>query len=209
MLISRWKEERFKEFQCSIRWRSDLPIQSQAVGHTGSNSSTTNTGWLTSQKYVFSPSDTNISLSWKYFSFSLKVYEHAHKLHHYLHGTLSFDAHIYGESIRQRRQSKRFLCQHIQATECLRSSSSSCLSLDLESDMASPQLPSTDWYYKKSLFTLTQSNCFHSSSPHPIGNQYWYASKISTGLHLNAIILNFLFAILLCFGHSSNDILLV
>ena len=26
----------------------------------------------------------------------LKVYEHAHKLHHYLHGTLAFDAHIYG-----------------------------------------------------------------------------------------------------------------
>merc|ERR1711936_1528456 len=25
-----------------------------------------------------------------------KVYEHAHKLHHYLHGTLAFDAHIYG-----------------------------------------------------------------------------------------------------------------
>jgi len=28
-----------------------------------------------------------------------KVYEHAHKLHHYLHGTLSFDAHIYGNGM--------------------------------------------------------------------------------------------------------------
>lgn len=28
-----------------------------------------------------------------------KVYEHGHKLHHYLHGTLSFDAHIYGNGM--------------------------------------------------------------------------------------------------------------
>jgi len=28
-----------------------------------------------------------------------KVYEHAHKLHHYLHGTLAFDAHIYGNGM--------------------------------------------------------------------------------------------------------------
>ena len=28
-----------------------------------------------------------------------KVYEHAHKLHHYLHGTISFDAHIYGNGM--------------------------------------------------------------------------------------------------------------
>jgi len=28
-----------------------------------------------------------------------KVYEHAHKLHHYLHGTNSFDAHIYGNGL--------------------------------------------------------------------------------------------------------------
>merc|ERR1712025_1316820 len=28
-----------------------------------------------------------------------KVYGHAHKLHHYLHGTLSFDAHIYGSGL--------------------------------------------------------------------------------------------------------------
>jgi len=28
-----------------------------------------------------------------------KVYEHAHKLHHFLHGTLSFDAHIYGNGM--------------------------------------------------------------------------------------------------------------
>merc|ERR1712233_117402 len=28
-----------------------------------------------------------------------KVYEHAHKLHHYLHGSLSFDAHIYGNGM--------------------------------------------------------------------------------------------------------------
>jgi len=28
-----------------------------------------------------------------------KVYEHAHKLHHYLHGTMSFDAHIYGNGM--------------------------------------------------------------------------------------------------------------
>ena len=27
------------------------------------------------------------------------MYEHAHKLHHYLHGTLSFDAHIYGNGM--------------------------------------------------------------------------------------------------------------
>ena len=28
-----------------------------------------------------------------------KVYEHAHKLHHFLHGTLAFDAHIYGNGM--------------------------------------------------------------------------------------------------------------
>ncbi|XP_023323322.1 uncharacterized protein LOC111697529 [Eurytemora carolleeae] len=28
-----------------------------------------------------------------------KVYEHAHKLHHYLHGTNAFDAHIYGNGM--------------------------------------------------------------------------------------------------------------
>ena len=28
-----------------------------------------------------------------------RVYEHAHKLHHYLHGTLAFDAHIYGNGM--------------------------------------------------------------------------------------------------------------
>ena len=28
-----------------------------------------------------------------------RVYEHAHKLHHYLHGTMSFDAHIYGNGM--------------------------------------------------------------------------------------------------------------
>jgi len=28
-----------------------------------------------------------------------KVYEHAHKLHHYLQGTLAFDAHIYGNGM--------------------------------------------------------------------------------------------------------------
>ena len=28
-----------------------------------------------------------------------KVYEHAHKLHHYLHGTIAFDAHIYGNGM--------------------------------------------------------------------------------------------------------------
>merc|ERR1719483_192428 len=28
-----------------------------------------------------------------------KVYDHAHKLHHYLHGTLAFDAHIYGNGM--------------------------------------------------------------------------------------------------------------
>ena len=38
------------------------------------------------------PSSTQ---TWKYF-FLFKVYEHAHKLHHYLHGSLSLDAHIYG-----------------------------------------------------------------------------------------------------------------
>ena len=27
------------------------------------------------------------------------MYEHAHKLHHFLHGTLSFDAHIYGNGM--------------------------------------------------------------------------------------------------------------
>ena len=26
-----------------------------------------------------------------------RVYEDAHKLHHYLHGTMAFDAHIYGD----------------------------------------------------------------------------------------------------------------
>ena len=31
--------------------------------------------------------------------YPFKVYEHAHKLHHYLHGTLSFDAHIYGNGM--------------------------------------------------------------------------------------------------------------
>ena len=103
MPISRWIGERFKEIQwmiSSTRWRSDLPIQSPAIGHTGWNSSTISTGWLTSQKYVFSQ-------SYPYSAFSLKVYEHAHKLHHYLHGTLSFDAHIYGGSIKQRRPSER------------------------------------------------------------------------------------------------------
>ena len=28
-----------------------------------------------------------------------QVYEHAHKLHHYLHGTMAFDAHIYGNGM--------------------------------------------------------------------------------------------------------------
>ena len=28
-----------------------------------------------------------------------QVYEHAHKLHHYLHGTNAFDAHIYGNGM--------------------------------------------------------------------------------------------------------------
>ena len=30
---------------------------------------------------------------------SRQVYEHAHKLHHFLHGTLAFDAHIYGNGM--------------------------------------------------------------------------------------------------------------
>ena len=29
----------------------------------------------------------------------VQVYEHAHKLHHYLHGTNAFDAHIYGNGM--------------------------------------------------------------------------------------------------------------
>ena len=90
-----------------------------------------------------------ILLTLAFTSIFFKVYEHAHKLHHYLHGTLSFDAHIYGGSIIYQKRSpttiRAFMWQHIQATGCQRSSASSCLSSALESAMASPRPPSTDW----------------------------------------------------------------
>ena len=94
-----------------------------------------------------------------------KVYEHAHKLHHYLHGTLSFDAHIYGGSEKTKRPQSQRSFAIIQATECQRSSSSFCLSLALELVSASPQLLSTDWYsvsgILRNLTSSTQSDCSH------------------------------------------------
>ena len=79
------------------------------IGCTGWDFFIINIGWLTYPRQ---------SLNFKKFSagllkidchflvklvhqvyFQIQVYEHAHKLHHYLHGTLSFDAHIFGNGM--------------------------------------------------------------------------------------------------------------
>ena len=125
----------------SIRWHNDLPIQSPATGHTGWSSSTTSIGWLTSQKYFTWFQSTMIFFLFRCMNMPTSCTTTSMELSHltptYMVGQDNKKTTIWA-----------FMRELIQATECQRSFSSSCLSLALELAMASPQLPSTDWCYK-------------------------------------------------------------